>query len=179
MSNQLVFAIDGGSTHSGYAIVSEIGILHREQGVDTFGKVENSVLSDIIRTWASRCTFPIEFPYPKHSTVPYEVFLMTAWVGRWQHIIEECGATHHKIFRHREKSVMCKSGVAKDSQIRAAVIAMYGDKGTHEAPGPTFGVTGDVWQAIAIATTFLVEGDSSKLPPKEKKKPKQTKKIPI
>ncbi|MEI6870676.1 MAG: hypothetical protein WCL08_00200 [Verrucomicrobiota bacterium] len=172
--SKLIFAIDAGSTHSGYAIIESKGQLHRDFFLPTFGKVENEELLGIIRNWAPHCVFPIEFPYPKNNVVAYEVFLMTAWVGRMQQVILDAGANHYKIFRHREKSVMCHTGAATDSQIRAAIIDLYGGKGTKSSPGPTFGVSADVWQAIAVATTFAVEGDSTMLV-KPQPKPKPTK----
>ena len=158
--SKLVFAIDVGSAHSGFAILESRTKLHRVPGVQTFGKVGNKELLDIIRAWSTKCVFPIEFPYPKNNVVGYEVFLMTAWVGKMQLTVEQAGAEHFKIFRHREKSVLCHTGSATDAQIRMSVIDSMGGKGTKDNPGPTYGVSSDVWQAIAVGITFLAEGDS-------------------
>lgn len=155
-----VFAIDAGNKDSGYAILESKSSLLRIDGSPTFGKISNEVLLDVIRRWAGEVDFAIEFPYPKNSTVPYEVFEMAAWVGRMEQVIIDSGEKSARIFRHREKSVMCRSGSATDAQIRAAVIDLMGGKGTPSSPGPTFGVTADVWQAIAVGITFIQEGDS-------------------
>lgn len=159
-TNKPVFAIDAGDTQSGFAILESKTKLLRIPGELTFGKVSNEKILELIARWHGRCDFAIEFPYPKNNVVPYEVFVMAAWVGRMEQVLAQLGKGYAKIFRHREKSVMCKNGSATDAQIRAAVIDVMGGKGTASNPGPTFGVSADVWQAIAVGITFLVEGDS-------------------
>jgi len=155
-----IFAIDAGDTLSGFAILEAKDKLLRIPGELTFGKVSNEEILTLIKRWSGKCEFAIEFPYPKNNVVPFEVFAMTAWVGRMEQVILDCGVKSARIFRHREKSVMCRSGSANDSQIRASVIDLLGGKGTKENPGPTFGVSADVWQAIAVGITYIVEGDS-------------------
>lgn len=39
-----------------------------------------------------------------------------------------------------------------DSQVRTAMIARWGEPGTAKKPGPTYGITGDAWAALAVAT---------------------------
>ena len=155
-----VFAIDAGDTKSGFAILESKTKLLRIPGELTFGKVSNEQILDLIRKWAGKVHFAIEFPYPKNNVVPFEVFAMTAWVGRMEQVILDCNEKSARIFRHREKAVMCRSGSATDAQIRASVIDLLGGKGTASNPGPTFGVADDVWQAIAVGITYIVEGDS-------------------
>lgn len=153
--------LDVGSTHTGYAIIEGIGKLYKDpSGIETFGKIPNEDVLALVRGWGNDCIYAIEYPYPKNNVVAFEVFQMTEWVGRIMQRIDDANGSYARIFRHREKSVMCKSGVANDSMIRAAVIAVYGGKGTKKDPGPTYGVTADVWQAIAVATTYAKEGDS-------------------
>lgn len=159
-TNKPVFAIDAGDTLSGFAILEHKSKLLRIPGMKTFGKVPNEEILELIKMWHGRCDFAIEFPYPKNNTVPFEVFAMTAWVGRMEQVILDLGSTSTRIFRHRQKSVMCRSGAATDAMIRASVIDLLGGKGTKSNPGPTFGVTADVWQAIAVGITHIVEGDS-------------------
>lgn len=174
----LVFAIDAGSTHSGYAILERDPIQILKEKTPTFGKIPNEELLEIIPHWTKNTDFAIEFPYPKNNVVAFEVFLMTAWVGRFQQVIEQNHGRHFKVFRHREKSVLCRSGAANDSQIRASVIDLLGGKGTRENPGNTYGVTADVWQALAVGITFIREGDSYELMKnKEQPKPKKLLKL--
>ncbi len=56
--------------------------------------------------------------------------------------------------RIQVKSHICHSGKATDSNIRQALIDLFGPQGKKSAPGPTFGISADVWSALAIAETF-------------------------
>lgn len=56
--------------------------------------------------------------------------------------------------RIQVKSHICHSGKATDSNIRQALIDLFGPQGKKSAPGPTFGISADVWSALAIAKTF-------------------------
>src|SRR3990167_6090451 len=54
---------------------------------------------------------------------------------------------------------LCHDSRAKDGNIRAALIDRFGpgkDRaiGRKATPGPLFGVSSDVWSALAIAVTF-------------------------
>lgn len=162
-----VFAIDGGNKLSGFAILESKNKILRDDTL-TFGKIPNEDLLPLIESWAHKADFALEFPYPRRGMlVAYEVFLMTAWLGRFQQVINQLGGQHFKIFRHRQKATLCNSGAANDSQIRKAVLDILGTQGTKLSPGPTYGVKADVWQALATGLTFIIEGDSEAL--KEKK----------
>lgn len=104
-----------------------------------------------------------------------EVFETVYWIGRfaqaWDHAAAIQSATAQltdridpgwspavRIFRSEIKMNLCHSMKAKDSNIRQALIDRIGPPGTKKNPGPTFGISGDVWSALAIAVTF---GDKS------------------
>lgn len=48
---------------------------------------------------------------------------------------------------------ICGSTRAKDANIRQAMIDLYGPPGTKKDPGGTYGITADMWSAVALATT--------------------------
>jgi len=51
---------------------------------------------------------------------------------------------------------LCGSARAKDTNIRQALIDRYGGSaaiGKKAAPGPLYGVSKDVWSALAVAVT--------------------------
>ena len=48
---------------------------------------------------------------------------------------------------------LCNSAKAKDPNIRQALIDKIGPVGTKKAPGPTYGIVGHLWAALAIAVT--------------------------
>lgn len=178
-------AIDAGSAESAYMTFSA-GKIVREAGcgprtMPGFGKIENSLIHTIISEFAIHRvidTVVFEFPYPRGMPTSYEEFVMVEWVGRFRRTAEYQGLKVCKVWRHREKSCVCGNGRATDSNIRTALIDLYGAPGTRKAPGNTFGITADVWQALAVAHTFYEEGDSevrkdvadAMNPPKPKKK---------
>ena len=58
------------------------------------------------------------------------------------------------------KAALCKSVRAKDANVRAALIDLYGgDKraaiGLKASPGPLYGITKDRWAALALAVVWL------------------------
>ena len=55
-------------------------------------------------------------------------------------------AEHQQIKVH-----LCESARAKDGNVRQALIDRIGAQGTKKKPGPTYGVSKDVWAALAVA----------------------------
>lgn len=80
-----------------------------------------------------------------------EVFETCVWVGRfmeaWTGMNEPKRVTRHEVKIHH-----CHSSKAKDANIRQALIDKYGAPGTKKNPGRTYGVTSDMWAALAVAT---------------------------
>ena len=82
-----------------------------------------------------------------------EVFETVYWSGRFA---EAYGVERvHRITRIEVKSHICHSARAKDGNIRAALIDRLGKVGTKKTPGPLYGISGDLWSALAVAITFL------------------------
>lgn len=93
-----------------------------------------------------------------------EVFETVLWSGRMQQAFlgTHYGREHecwHWLPRRAVKLELCGQPRAKDANIRQALIDMYGGKdkaiGRKAAPGPLYGVSGDVWAALAVGITFL------------------------
>jgi hypothetical protein len=91
-----------------------------------------------------------------------DVFETVFWTGR---MVENCVYAWHdwdRIKRSDVKMHICRSTRAKDSNIITALVdrfdserkfGKYG-KGTKKNPGPFFGFSKDVWQALALAVTY-------------------------
>lgn len=87
-----------------------------------------------------------------------DVFETVLWIGRF---IEAWGGPYRKIYRQQVKLHVCKDSRAKDANIRQALIDRYprtgGGKtpqiGTKAQPGPLYGISKDVWSALAVAVT--------------------------
>ena len=83
-------------------------------------------------------------------TVGRETFDTCRWVGRF----EQAAGAGYLIGRKAIKSHLCNTTQAKDRDVRAALIDRFGEPGTKKKPGPTFGITGDEWSALAVAATW-------------------------
>ena len=92
------------------------------------------------------------------------VFETCIWVGRFVQMWRmSFGVTNeHFVYRQDVKMHLCHSMRAKDANIRQAIIDRYpatgGGKvrqiGTKKSPGPLYGVSKDVWSALAVAITW-------------------------
>ena len=80
-----------------------------------------------------------------------EVFETCVWIGRY---LEKAQGDMSRIKRGEVKMHLCHSMKAKDSNIRQALIDRFGAPGTKKAPGLTFGLSGDMWAAFAVAVTY-------------------------
>jgi hypothetical protein len=88
-------------------------------------------------------------------SVGAEVFETCVWIGRF---IEAWGRTWTKIYRKEVVTHLCGSARAKDSNVRQRIIDIYGGKdkaiGKKANPGPLYGLSGDMWQALGVAITY-------------------------
>jgi hypothetical protein len=91
------------------------------------------------------------------------VFDTCVWIGRFiqawlENYHDHQGCEWEFIYRKDEKMLLCGTMKAKDSNIRQAIMDRYGSTrqkvlGTKKNPGPLYGVSKDVWAAIAVAIT--------------------------
>lgn len=81
-----------------------------------------------------------------------EVFETVFWSGRFA---QAYGAERtHQMPRIEVKSHLCHNSRAKDANIRQALIDRFGKPGTKKHPGTLYGITGDLWAALAVAVTW-------------------------
>lgn len=98
------------------------------------------------------------------------VFETCVWIGRFIEV-RKC----RKIVRINRISIknhICHSSRAKDSNIRQAIIDMYGGKtkaiGLKKTPGPLYGFKADMWAALAVAITAAAQIENSELNKEQK-----------
>lgn len=88
-----------------------------------------------------------------------EVFETAYWIGEIRHCCAMNGLDFHRVYRSEEKMTLCQNMRAKDANIRQALLDRFGGKdvaiGKKAAPGPLYGVTGDMWSALAVAITWM------------------------
>ena len=84
-----------------------------------------------------------------------EVFETVFWSGRFA---QAWGIEFDRIGRKDVKLQLCRSVRANDANIRQALIDLFGGKekaiGKKKTPGPLYGISGDVWSALAVAVTW-------------------------
>ena len=154
-----ILAIDPGTTESAFMLYNAGKFLE-------FGKVANQFLLDRMPTADAMA---IEMPACYGMAVGKSVFETCRWVGIFQQAFG-VSKTHlvYRKSRNKEEGTdsvamcLCKNNRAKDSNVRQAILDRYpatgGGKtpqiGTKAQPGPLYGVSGDVWSALAVAITF-------------------------
>jgi hypothetical protein len=148
MPTTKVFAIDPGSSESAYVIWDGEKILR-------MGKMANGIMrATISGVSASVDWIAIEQIVGSYGgNAGMEVMDTAYWSGRfserWISLREE-----KSVIRIPRKTVvthLCGHARANDSNVRAALIDRVGVQGTKKQPGPTFGVSKDIWAALGVA----------------------------
>jgi len=143
-----ILSIDPGCTESAYVILDE-----SLKPVE-FGKVYNVDMLDLIEN--KYCdSIAIEMVASYGMAVGKEVFDTVFWIGRFWEIARMTNCKYiQKIYRKEEKMNLCHSMKANDSNIRQALIDRFGVVGTKKEKGWFYGVSKDVWSAIAVGVTY-------------------------
>jgi hypothetical protein len=141
-----VLAIDPGPEESAYAVWDG-------QRISDFGKLPNADIwlrARMARDSVDRCCIEMIASYG--MAVGKTVFETCVWIGRFMEAFgpERCD----RITRNEVKSHLCHSPKARDANIRQALIDRLGEPGTKRAPGATYGVSKDVWAAVAVGVTW-------------------------
>jgi hypothetical protein len=79
------------------------------------------------------------------------VFETCVWIGRF---LEAWQGPHELVYRKDVKMHLCGSMRAKDTNVRQALLDKIGPVGSKTKVGPLYGVSGDVWSALAVAVTY-------------------------
>lgn len=161
-----VFAIDPGTSESAWAIVRNgeflAGAKTRNQDVEWD--------AEMICNRASVNVCAVERIASYGMVVGAEVFETAYWSGRFCQVLERLGFFTARPTRKEVVVHLCGSAKAKDANARQAIIDRLGPpkietwperfhKKTGEplpprkvvVPGPTHGISGDVWAALAVA----------------------------
>jgi hypothetical protein len=144
---EMILAIDPGSTESAYVLLRK-----EDLSVASFGKLDNTDMLDIIQDKYYKYIV-IEMVASYGMAVGAEVFETVFWTGRFWEATPD-GIPIAKIYRKDEKMNLCHSMKAKDANIRQALIDRFGPVGTKKEKGWFYGVSKDVWSAIAVGVTY-------------------------
>lgn len=142
----MLIAIDPGPKESAYCVLDGEKIIE-------FGKVENMAMMDILAEHSSPSNLlAIEMIQSFGLPVGREVFETCVFIGRF---IETFKGPYRFIYRKDVKLHICHSMKANDSTIRQALIDRFGPPGVKKSPGKLYGISKDVWSALAIGLTAL------------------------
>ena len=143
----VLLAIDPGTSQSAFLVLD----------TDTYeivdkGKVANAELIAMVRTGYFDM-LAIEGFQSFGMPVGKEVFDTAYYIGRLMQIAEDLGSKDaHGLPVQMLRLHHCLTPRAKDANIRQAMLDRFGAQGTKKNPGKTYGISKDMWSALAIAT---------------------------
>jgi len=161
-----ILAIDPGNEYSAYVLydtcLTDLQQQREMLNVRQLGIYPNEDMLSIIAT-THNDHLAIEMIACYGMPVGKTVFDTCVWIGRFIQVqSDDNKKPFTRVYRKETKMHLCNSMRAKDGNIRQAIIDRYpatgGGKmpqiGTKSQPGPLYGVSKDVWAALAVAITF-------------------------
>lgn len=143
----LVLAIDPGNEQSAFVLFDTGNEVLLDKNI-----LPNEQMREFLKTFIVPGTYlVIEQIASFGMPVGAEVFETVFWSGRFA---EAWRQKWSRIKRHEVKMHLCHNMRAKDSNIRQALIDRYGAPGVKKAKGKLYGVSKDLWAALALAVTF-------------------------
>lgn len=138
-----IFCIDPGTTKSAYVLFETT-----TQDIIAFGIEDNDQL--VKKLHGDRLVIEMIKSY---GNVMGDSILQTCvWIGRF---IQEWGADSFDLVpRKTIVASLCMNPRAKDSNVRQALIDLFGAPGTKKLPGKTYGIKKDIWSALAVAAVY-------------------------
>lgn len=141
-----ILSIDPGTKQSAYLILDN-------NTISDFGIIENNELRQKLLT--IQCdVLAIEMFASYGMKVGASVFDTCVWIGRFVQTITDRNIPFEMIYRKQVKMQVCGKMQANDSSIRAKMIEIFGEQGTKKNKGATYGISKDIWSALAIAYTY-------------------------
>lgn len=142
--SDLLLAIDPGNVESGYVV------LDGRNWISDKGIVPNERMLEIVQDWASDVV--IEKITSYGMTVGQSIFETVWWAGRFYEAARSA-SMRGRLSRSDVKKWLCHSTAAKDKNVNSRLLDLWGPKGRKASPGPTFGMSGDMWAALGVAAT--------------------------
>ena len=153
-----IVAIDPGTTRSGVVVIDEL--TYRPLKV---GKFENKIVVDEIEDLlpASKAVIEMVPSYGTGMAAGKDIYETCIWIGRFIEQLSCCCDIVQLLQRNVVKMHLCGSPRAKDPNVTQALVDRFAPgetnygKGTKKAPGFFYGFSADMWQAYALAVTYL------------------------
>jgi len=142
-----LLAIDPGNVQSAFVC------LNQEGGILDKGILPNLQMLEKIKRNTDEQFLAIEMIASYGMPVGKTVFDTVFWIGRFVQVWSPRKWT--RVYRQEVKLHLCLNPRAKDSNIRQALLDRYGPPGTKKNPGKTYGVSKDIWAALAVGVFQL------------------------
>lgn len=156
-----IFAVDPGPVESGWIQMLGNRVLRK-------GKDENENVRRILREAAEdRYDIVLEQVQPYGQVLGWELLITIQWLGQFKQVVEEIpGARLSMPTRKEVVTALCGTAKGGDAMVRARLVDLYGPgeraaKGNKAEPGPLYGISGDMWAALALATWYRLEREQS------------------
>lgn len=146
-----ILAIDPGPTMSAYVMLRDGAF-----NVGESAKLPNQAVREHVELMCDGAAVDLVACEQVRSygmRVGAEVFDTVEFSGQLHEVVTWRGVEWLYVPRLDVKLHICRSPLAKDANIRQALIDRLGGKGTKANKGPLYGVKADVWQALALAVT--------------------------
>lgn len=145
-------AIDPGNEQSAFVV------LDKSFELAEFGKLYNNCMLDVVRDHSPLVdVIAIETPHPRGQMMTWQLISTAIWIGRFLQAVAPVRWV--EVDRIDVKMHVCADPRAKDSNIRSALVERWGGKdravGKKANPGPLYGVSKDVWQALGVGVTVM------------------------
>lgn len=91
------------------------------------------------------------------AVVSTSIFETVRWAGRFEEALDSRGVRVDRVGRLPVKVHLTGKANTKDAHVNAVLKGRYGGdsaKGTKAKPGPLYGVSRDVWAALAVAVAY-------------------------
>ncbi len=148
-----VLAIDPGSKESAYVLWDGVRILQK-------AKLTNEAVCDLVGRVALmdmsvQCIAIEQIVGSYGQNAGMEVMMTAHWSGRFvqRWATQRSDASALLLPRKTVVTHVCGHGKANDSNVRAALIDRVGEVGKKSQQGPCWGVSADIWAALAVAVT--------------------------
>jgi hypothetical protein len=147
-----ILSIDPGSHKSGYVIWNGEDAL-------TPGVIDNNDMLSLLQEELPQLNkLVIENIASYGRPVGRTVFDTCIWIGRYIQLWLDKARTLDEVFLIERKEVklhLCGRTSSKDSDVIKAIKERYGEKGTKKQQGFTYNLSGDSWQAFALAVYWF------------------------
>ncbi len=147
-----ILAIDPGNEKSACVIWNTETQIIEDKNIISNEDIINKII--ILDSYPDIDIIVIEMVASYGMPVGKEIFETVLWIGRFYQYFSNYDIPVKLLYRKDIKLHLCNSMKAKDGNIRQALIDRFGKVGTKKNQGKLYGVSKDLWSALAIAVTY-------------------------